>query len=318
MKTLYYSHPDFLDHDTGPGHPECANRLKAINQALAGKEFAGLSRVEPSIAEDVEDKLRLIHTPAMIARVMGKIPNQGRSYLDADTVVSPGSKQAALLAVSAACNAVDRICGAEADNAFCGVRPPGHHAEPGLAMGFCLFNNIAIAAEYARTHHKLEKVAIVDFDVHHGNGTQAAFNGQPRVFYASSHQWPFYPGTGAASESGVGNIVNVPLPAGTGGAVFRKRYQDIILPALKAFKPQLLLISAGFDAHKDDPLASLQLVEDDFSWLTLELMAIADQCCGGRIVSVLEGGYGLQALAASTATHIACLAGIDRSISKND
>lgn len=310
MKTLYYSHPGFLAHDTGPGHPESADRLRAIDKALSVKEFSGLIRVKPSISADIEDKLRLIHTQAMIERVLGKIPEQGLAYLDADTVVSPGSKQAALLAVSAACDAVDNVFNGEADNAFCSLRPPGHHAEPGKAMGFCLFNNIAVAAEYARTHYKLEKIAIVDFDVHHGNGTQAAFFKQPQVLYASSHQWPFYPGSGASSETGEGNIYNVPLPAGTGGLELKEKYQRIIFPALLAFKPQLLLISAGFDAHKDDPLASLNLVEADYQWLTRQLMLIADSCCSGRIVSLLEGGYNLKALSASVASHVASLAGI--------
>jgi len=309
MSTLYYSHPDFLAHDTGPGHPESAARLKAIDKALSAPQFAGLIRVQPVIAADIADKLRLIHTPEMIARLLAKIPQQGLAALDADTIVSPNSKQAALLAVSAACDAVDKVM-AGADNAFCAVRPPGHHALPNRAMGFCLFNNMAIAAEYARTRHHLERIAIVDFDVHHGNGTQAAFYNQPQVFYASSHQWPHYPGSGAATEIGVGNIVNLPLPAGTDGVEFREKYQQIILPAVRAFKPQLLLISAGFDAHKNDPLAGLALTEDDFSWLTLELMAIADACCGGRIVSLLEGGYDLKGLAASVSAHVAALAGV--------
>lgn len=310
MKTLYYSHPDFLGHDTGSGHPESAARLKAIDRALADAQFSSLIRIKPTLSDDIEAKLELIHTFNMIRRVLDKIPEHGLAYLDADTVVSSGSKQAALLAVSAICDAVDKVMAGEADNAFCALRPPGHHAEPTHPMGFCLFNNIAIAAEYARIHHRLQKIAIVDFDVHHGNGTQAAFYKQPQVFYASSHQWPHYPGSGAASETGVGNIVNVPLAAGTSGAEFREKYRTIILPALRAFKPELLLISAGFDAHKDDPLASLGLVEDDYRWLTLELMAIAGECCGGRIVSTLEGGYNLKALAASVTTHIACLNGI--------
>lgn len=311
MKTLYYSHPDFLAHDTGPGHPECADRLRAIDMALSSERFAGLIKIKPTLAKDVEDKLALIHTPAMIRRVLDKIPSHGLAYLDADTVVSTGSRQAALLAVSAICDAVDKVCVGKADNAFCALRPPGHHAEPTHAMGFCLFNNIAIAAEYARTRHNIKKVAIVDFDVHHGNGTQMAFYKQPQVFYASSHQWPYYPGSGAASETGVGNIVNVPLPAGTTGPELQEKYRNIIFPALKAFQPQLLLISAGFDAHKDDPLASLKLVESDYQWLTKQLMLIADECCSGRIISTLEGGYDLNALAASVATHVACLAGID-------
>ncbi|MGZ4958372.1 MAG: histone deacetylase family protein [Methylomonas sp.] len=311
MKTLYYSHPDFLAHDTGPGHPECADRLVTIENLLAEDKFNGLSRTRPSVAKDIDKKLALIHTPSMIRQVLDKIPAHGLAYLDADTVVSPGSRQAALLAVSAICDAVDKVLGNEANNAFCALRPPGHHAEPTRSMGFCLFNNIAIAAEHARVAHKLDKIAIVDFDVHHGNGTQMAFYRQPQVFYASSHQWPHYPGSGAISETGVGNIVNVPLPAGTSGAEFREKYRTIVFPALRAFKPKLLLISAGFDAHKDDPLASLQLVEADYQWLTRQLMTIADECCDGRIVSTLEGGYNLNALAASVAVHVACLNKID-------
>jgi acetoin utilization deacetylase AcuC-like enzyme len=311
MKTLYYHHPAFLEHYTGPGHPESAGRLRAIENALSAPKFSGLIRVQPVIATDIQEKLRLIHSPQMVRRALAKMPEQGWAYLDADTVVSPGSKQAALLAVSAVCNAVDQVYKGEANNAFCGVRPPGHHAEPDRAMGFCVFNNIAIAAEYARRQYHLERVAIVDFDVHHGNGTQEAFNAQPQVFYASSHQAPFYPGTGAEWETGVGNIVNLPLPAGTGGAELREKYQARIFPALKAFNPQLLLISAGFDAHKDDPLAALQLVTDDYRWLTLELMKIADSCGDGRIVSVLEGGYNLKALAECVAMHVSCLAELD-------
>ncbi len=310
MSTLYYSHADFLDHDTGPDHPESPARLRAIEQALDREAFQNLQRPIPPIPEDIETKLALIHSPAMIERVLSGIPKQGLSYFDSDTVASPGSRQASLRAVGAVCDAVDKICTGQAKNAFCAVRPPGHHAMPGYPMGFCLFNNIAIAAEYARRQYGLERIAIVDFDVHHGNGTQAAFYQQAQVMYASSHQWPHYPGSGDPLESGVGNIINVPLAAGTNGEVFRSKYLEIILPAVKKFHPQLILLSAGFDAHKDDPLASLRLVEDDYRWLTLELMQIADTCCNGRIISSLEGGYSLKALAASVAAHIAALAGI--------
>lgn len=310
MTTLYYRHAEFLDHDTGPDHPECADRLRAIDSALSDPRFDSLIRVEPPIPEDIEDKLALIHTPAMINRVLNGIPAEGLSYFDADTVASPGSKQAALRAVGAICDAVDKIRGGQADSAFCALRPPGHHAMPGYPMGFCLFNNIAIAAEYARRHHHLERIAIVDFDVHHGNGTQTAFYDQPQVLYASSHQWPHYPGSGHPLENGVGNIINVPLPAGTDGSVFRAKYNDTILPAVKKFKPQLILVSAGFDAHKDDPLASLRLVEDDYRWVTEQLMDIALDCCEGHIISTLEGGYNLKALAASVAAHVEVLAGM--------
>lgn len=312
MPTLYYSHADFLDHNTGPNHPESAARLRAIQQALADNPFQSLQRLPAPIPSDIETKLALIHNPTMIERVLDGIPKQGLSYFDADTVASPGSKQAAFRAVGAVCDAVDKICTGQADKAFCAVRPPGHHAMPGYPMGFCLFNNIAIAAEYARRHYGLERIAIVDFDVHHGNGTQAAFYQQAQVLYASSHQWPHYPGSGAPQETGVGNIINVPLAAGTNGEIFRSKYREIILPVLKKFNPQLILISAGFDAHKDDPLASLRLVEDDFRWLTEELVLIAEASCKGRIISSLEGGYHLKALGASVAAHVAALAGFSK------
>lgn len=311
MTMLYYSHTDFLAHDTGPGHPESPARLRAIETAINTVRFQGIRHVSPPLPDDVETKLALIHTPAMIARVLAGIPAEGLSYFDADTVASPGSKSAALRAVGAVCDAVDQICTDRAQQAFCAVRPPGHHAMPGYPMGFCLFNNIAIAAEYARTRHGLERIAIVDFDVHHGNGTQAAFYQQPQVLYASSHQWPHYPGSGHPSENGVGNIINVPLPTGTDGKTFRAKYTEIILPAVRKFNPQLILISAGFDAHKDDPLASLRLVEEDYAWVTRQLREIADAVCNGRIISALEGGYDLRALSASVAAHVAGLAGLD-------
>ncbi|MBL6986847.1 MAG: histone deacetylase family protein [Methylobacter sp.] len=305
MRTLYYSHPDFLFHETGPGHPECADRLRSIEKALAGSEFSALIRQSPPLG--TEQQIRLIHRQYHIDAILKAIPAQGEHYLDQDTVVSPGSKQAAFRAVGAVCDAVDKILTDNADNAFCAIRPPGHHAEPDQAMGFCLFNNIAIAANYALHHYQLERIAIVDFDVHHGNGTQTAFYNQPKVLYASSHEMPHYPGTGHPSETGVGNIINVPLAAGDSGVEFKQKYNSIILPALKKFKPDILLISAGFDAHKDDPLASIMLIEDDFKWITEELMTIADRCCKGRIISVLEGGYNLKALAASAAIHVKTL-----------
>lgn len=305
MKTLYYSHPDFLFHETGIGHPECADRLRSIEKALSAPEFSGLIRQSPPLG--TERQIRLIHPQFHIDAILEAIPEQGEHYLDHDTVLSPGSRQAAFRAVGAVCDAVDKVLTGKADNAFCAVRPPGHHAEPQLAMGFCLFNNIAIAANYARQQYQLERIAIVDFDVHHGNGTQAAFYNQPNVLYASSHEMPHYPGTGHPAETGVGNIINVPLAAGDSGIEFRQKYTHIILPALKNFNPDLLLISAGFDAHKDDPLASIMLVEDDFKWVTQELMSVADHCCKGRVISVLEGGYNLKALAASVAIHVKTL-----------
>lgn len=305
MKTLYYSHPDFLLHETGAGHPESADRLRSIEKALATPEFSTLIRQSPPLG--TEQQIRLIHPQSHIDAIVAAVPKQGEHYLDHDTVLSSGSKQAAFRAVGAVCNAVDKVLTGKADNAFCAVRPPGHHAEPGMAMGFCLFNNIAIAAAYARQQYQLERVAIVDFDVHHGNGTQAAFYNQPNVLYMSSHEMPHYPGTGHPTGSGIGNIINVPLASGDSGVEFRQKYGDIILPALRKFNPDLLLISAGFDAHKDDPLASIMLVEDDFKWITEELMIIAGSCCKGRIISALEGGYNLKALAASVAVHVKTL-----------
>lgn len=305
MKTLYYSHPDFLLHETGAGHPECADRLRSIEKALATPEFSTLIRQSPPLG--TEQQIRLIHPQSYIDAIVAAVPKQGVHYLDHDTVLSSGSKQAAFRAVGAVCDAVDKVLAGKADNAFCAVRPPGHHAEPGMAMGFCLFNNVAIAAAYARQQYQLERVAIVDFDVHHGNGTQAAFYNQPNVLYMSSHEMPHYPGTGHPTEAGVGNIINVPLASGDSGVEFRQKYSGIILPALRKFNPDLLLISAGFDAHRDDPLASVMLVEDDFKWITEELMTIAGSCCKGRIISVLEGGYNLKALAASVAVHVKTL-----------
>jgi acetoin utilization deacetylase AcuC-like enzyme len=308
MTTLYYDHPGFLLHDIGEGHPESPLRLKSIEQALQAPQFKNLHRISTTIHENIEQRLRLVHQQAMIERVLKqKVAADAYFPLDYDTILSAGSAHAALLAVSAVCDAVDKVCNKQANNAFCAVRPPGHHATPVHSMGFCLFNNVAIAAEYARQHYQLGRVAIVDFDVHHGNGTQAAFEKNPDVFYASSHEMPHYPGTGRPQDKGVGNIVNVPLHSGESGESVRKKYSTIILPALKAFKPELLLISAGFDAHKDDPLGSIQLVEDDYRWLTEELLAVANYCCEGRVISALEGGYNLKALGSSVAAHVNAL-----------
>jgi acetoin utilization deacetylase AcuC-like enzyme len=305
MRTLYYSHADFLSHETGVGHPECSDRLRSIGKALAAPEFSRLLRQSPPLCSD--QQIRLVHPQSYIDAILEAIPEQGEHYLDNDTVLSPGSMTAAFRAVGAACDAVDKVLTGAADNAFCAVRPPGHHAEPSRAMGFCLFNNVAIAANYARQHYQLERIAIVDFDVHHGNGTQTVFYNQPNVLYASSHEMPNYPGTGRPSETGVGNIINVPLAAGDSSVEFREKYNNIILPAVKSFKPDLILISAGFDAHRDDPLSSIGLVEDDFKWITEELLCIAANYCQGRVISVLEGGYNIEALAASVAIHVKTL-----------
>jgi acetoin utilization deacetylase AcuC-like enzyme len=307
MSTLLFTHPIFLDHETGLGHPESAERLKSIERALNGPAFAGLVRRRAPKADF--DQARLIHTDKLIKRIQAALPKIGFGYIDADTVLSPESLEAALHAVGAACAAVDAVFGKEARNAFCALRPPGHHAEPDTAMGFCLFNNAAIAAEHARKHHGIRKAAIVDFDVHHGNGTQRAFEKNPDVLYASTHQFPWYPGTGLASETGVGNLMNVPLSAGSGGKEFRAAMTDKILPFVDRFAPELILISAGFDAHRDDPLGDLNLMEEDYAWITTELMKLADRHAGGRVVSVLEGGYNLDALGRGVAAHVRALMG---------
>lgn len=309
MSTLYYTHPAFLEHDTGPGHPECAARLRAIDNALNSPDFKRLVRIEPILSKDLREKIALVHSQAMIATIFNSIPKQGLHSLDHDTIVSPGSGTAALLAVAAVCDAVDKLCTHQATSAFCAIRPPGHHAEPNRPMGFCLFNNIAIAAEYARSHYPIDKIAIIDFDVHHGNGTQAAFYQQPQVLYASSHEMPHYPGTGYPNETGVGNIINVPLHPGTTSAEFRQLYRSIILPAVRQFKPDFILISAGFDAHKDDPLAGIQLTSEDYQWVTEQIKAIAEESAKSRILSVLEGGYNIKALADSVAAHVKSLMG---------
>src|SRR6266566_518378 len=257
MTTLLFTHQACLDHDPGDYHPESAARLRAVLEALDTPEFAGLERREAPEAE-IDDIAR-VHPRGFVERLLAAVPQSGHAGIDADTVMSPASGRAALRAAGAVVAAVDAVVKGEADNAFCAVRPPGHHAEPGRAMGFCLFNNVAVGALRAREVHGLARVAAIDFDVHHGNGTQARFADDPTLFYASTHQSPFYPGTGAASETGVGNIVNVPLAPLAGSQQFRRGVSREILPALDAFRPEMVLISAGFDAHRSDPLAQLLL-----------------------------------------------------------
>ncbi len=307
MSTLYYYHEKFLNHLTGDAHPESPDRLLAIDSALQSASFSSLTRKTPKISPRIEELLLLNHTQALIQQNLQK-PDEGQILpIDADTQLSPGSSMAAQLAVSAVCDAVDQLIAGAAENAFCAVRPPGHHAEPGRSMGFCLFNNVAIAALYALRQYALKRVAIIDFDVHHGNGTQTTFEKNPAVLFASSHEMPNYPGTGFASETGMGNIINVPLKTGTNGAELRRLYNEKIFPAVRKFKPELMLISAGFDAHKDDPLGGIQLVEADYAWLTGEIKKIAKEVCEGRIISVLEGGYQLKALANSVQAHVLAL-----------
>jgi acetoin utilization deacetylase AcuC-like enzyme len=305
MTTLFFTHPACLDHDPGRHHPESPARLRAVLDALADPEFARLERREAPEAV-LADLLR-VHSCPHVERLLHAVPRSGHVGIDADTILSPASGAAALRAAGAVVAAVDAVVAGEADNAFCAVRPPGHHAEPARAMGFCLFNNIAVGALRARAVHELHRVAVIDFDVHHGNGTQAAFEADDGLFYASTHQSPLYPGTGSTSETGVGNIVNVPLRPMSGSSQFRAAMTQRIMPALDAFRPELVLISAGFDAHRSDPLAQLMLDEKDYTWVTEKLIEIAYRHAGGRLISALEGGYDLPALGASAAAHIRVL-----------
>ncbi|NQV46293.1 MAG: histone deacetylase family protein [Rhodospirillaceae bacterium] len=303
MPTVLYSHPLCIEHDPGAGHPERPDRLRATLAALETDAFAALVRrtCPPATMEQIER----VHAPDYVKMVFDTVPGSGHAYLDPDTALSPGSGEAALLAAGGVCAAVDDVIGGKATNAYCAVRPPGHHAERDRAMGFCLFNNVAIGAMQARTVHGLERVAVVDFDVHHGNGTQHSFENDAGLFYGSSHQWPAYPGTGDESERGAhNNVVNVTLSPGSGSQAFRAAYTNTIVPALRQWKPDLLMISAGYDGHAADPLANLELHEDDFAWVTRELLSVAAECCKNRVVSVQEGGYDLDSLAASAAAHV--------------
>jgi acetoin utilization deacetylase AcuC-like enzyme len=305
MTTLLLHHQASLTHENPPGHPERVDRIKAINHILSHSHFKPLRRKQAPLARD-EDIIRA-HPNGYLNQIREASPDEGFAQIDMDTFMSAGTLEAALRGVGAAVAAVNAVFNGEADNAFCAIRPPGHHAESRRAMGFCLFNNAAIAALYARVHYDAERVAVVDFDVHHGNGTQEIFWSDGDLFYGSTHQMPLYPGTGAASETGVGNIFNAPLREGDGGAEFRAAMSNIILPALDAFGPDLVIISAGFDAHRDDPLGGLNLTEEDFVWATLNVMDLADKHAEGRVVSVLEGGYDIRALAASVAVHVQAL-----------
>jgi acetoin utilization deacetylase AcuC-like enzyme len=298
------THKDCLGHDPGMGHPECPDRLRAVLTALDHPDFVPLLREQAP--EATFEQLTLVHPPEYVRSILALHPPPGEAVpLDADTYVCDGSAAAARRAAGAVIAGVDAIMEGWADAAFAAIRPPGHHAEPRQAMGFCLFANVAIAAHHARARWGLKRIAVVDFDVHHGNGTQDIFASDPDLFYASSHQYPCYPGTGAASERGTAdNILNLTLPPGSGSAQFRDAWENIGVPALLAFQPDLLLISAGFDAHKADPLAQLRLETQDFGWITDRLMAVAEGTCAGRIVSALEGGYDLDALPASAALHV--------------
>lgn len=298
-----YTHPACLAHDTGPGHPERPQRLSAVLEALRAA-FDDLDWHDAPRAS--RGQLLRAHDERLLQAVLDTQPSE-RIHLDPDTVLSPASAEAALRGAGAAVAAVDAVLGGECKVAFCATRPPGHHATRDTAMGFCLFNNVAVAATHAIAEHGLARVAIVDFDVHHGNGTQAIFEHEPRVQYLSSHQMPLYPDSGDPDERGVGNIFNAALAPGSGSGAFRELWTTRLLPAIDAFAPQLLLVSAGFDAHWRDPLAQLQLEADDYAWITTELRTVAARHAHGQLVSIMEGGYDLQALRECAVAHVRVL-----------
>ncbi|QTL03046.1 histone deacetylase family protein [Aquabacter sp. L1I39] len=306
MSTLLITHPAGLLHATPPGHPERADRLRALDRIFEQEKFATLLRESAPLGE--RDDVIRVHPADFVDAMAEAIPTEGVVRIDSDTVLSPGSWEAVMRAVGGACYAVDEVVARKVNNAFVAMRPPGHHCETRRPMGFCLLNQAAIAARHAQAVHGLGRVAVVDFDVHHGNGTQEIFWADDTVLYCSTHEMPLYPGTGAVSETGAANtIVNAPLRSGDDGARFKEAMESRILPRLSAFGPELIIISAGFDAHVRDPLASLRLVDTDFGWATRRLMEIADKHAGGRVVSILEGGYDLEGLASSAAAHVTAL-----------
>lgn len=306
MTTAFYTHEDCLGHVTPQGHPERVARLEAILKAMDAPDFADLDRREAPLG--ARDEILRVHPESHVRAIEDAIPEQGIRSLDADTHVMAGSLKAALRGVGGVISAVDAVMAGDVANAFVATRPPGHHAEKTTPMGFCLFGNVAIAAKRALDHHGLSRVAIVDFDVHHGNGTQDLMWDEPRCLFISTHQSPLYPGTGAAHETGAhANVMNIPLEAHTNGAAYCKIFEREVLVALKQFEPQLVIISAGFDAHMADPLANIDLSADDFAWATQKLCDVANAHAAGRVVSVLEGGYDLDGLATSTAAHVKVL-----------
>jgi acetoin utilization deacetylase AcuC-like enzyme len=305
VTTLLVSQRNFESHVTPTGHPERPDRLRAVEEALSKERFAGLRRIDAPVAD--LNLAELVHAPGYLEALRRVRPAEGVGQIDEDTFISSGSLDACATALGGGLAALEAVALGEVKNAFCAVRPPGHHAEVEQPMGFCLINTIAIVAREAQRKFGAERVAIVDFDVHHGNGTQDIFEDDASVFYASSHQMPLFPGTGAPSETGAGNILNVALAAGSNGETMRETYEARILPAIEAFAPDFLLISAGFDADYRDPLAGLNWVSADFGWITGRLMEIAERACEGRIISLLEGGYDRNGLAGGVASHVGML-----------
>ena len=309
MKTALITHEACLRHVLQERHPESVARLRTVLGVLEAEEFALLIREQAPTA--TLEQLAGVHPHTFVHEILDMVPDSGFAFIDGDTPICPDSGEAALRAAGAVVRGVDMVMAGEAQNVFCAIRPPGHHAESRRAMGFCLFNNVAVGAEWAREHWGLKRVAVIDFDVHHGNGTQEIFARDAGLFYGSTHQDNFYPGTGSVRETGVaGNIVNAPLPAGADGALFQEAMSERVLPALDTFQPELIFISAGFDAHAGDPLAGLCLREEDFVWATRQIMEIAHDHCNDRVVSTLEGGYDLHALGASVRAHVRTLMGV--------
>jgi acetoin utilization deacetylase AcuC-like enzyme len=304
MTTAYISHPDFMKHEMGHHHPECPERIQAIeDQLIQSRLDSHLKRIDPPLATEAD--ITRVHSEDHLAFIKSKAPTSGYAMIDGDTIMNTATWNVSLRAAGAAIAAVDAVMKGEVNNAFCAIRPPGHHAEPHRSMGFCVFNTIAIATRYALEQYDLDRVAVIDFDVHHGNGTEAAFIDDPHVLMCSFFQHPFYPYSGL---EGGDNMVNIPLPASTSGKVVREMISKIWIPRLQAFKPQLIMISAGFDAHREDDLGQMGLVEDDYVWITQQLMNVANQTCKGKIVSCLEGGYKLSALGRSVVAHLKTLA----------
>ena len=305
MTTCIFTADSSIQHDTGPGHPECPERIPAIISGL--KKIQSSKLIWRKVGSFDEKYIKLTHSEKYFEKINQSFPKEGLAFLDGDTIVSIGSKKAAYDAVASIINAIDAVMNKEFDNAFCVIRPPGHHAEKEQAMGFCLFNNVAVGATYLLEKYKLNRVAIIDFDVHHGNGTQDIFYNEKKILYVSSHQFPFYPGTGSEDETGkYNNILNIPLKAGTGSKEFFNSYKKVY-DKLNEFNPEFILLSAGFDAHKNDPLANINLESKDYYTLTKEIMKIAKQVCGNKIVSILEGGYNLAAIQESAKYHVEAL-----------